>query len=101
MLGRAQARPELVLRGGPGDSEDSGGTSSPCTGDYSSRSTCDGSLSCIGTTMSISPDGQVFPCHWLTTRAFLIGNVRTDSLERLCERLQNLRGSLGGPSGVA
>jgi MoaA/NifB/PqqE/SkfB family radical SAM enzyme len=39
-----------------------------------------------GEYLNIMPDGDVFPCHVLTGRAFRCGNVRTDSLRQICRR---------------
>lgn len=40
----------------------------------------------VGRFLNVMPNGDVFPCHVLTDRAFRCGNVREESLVRICER---------------
>jgi MoaA/NifB/PqqE/SkfB family radical SAM enzyme len=45
----------------------------------------------VGRFLNIMPNGDVFPCHVLTTREFCCGNVRQARLSRICSE----RGLLG------
>jgi len=49
-----------------------------------------GPVSCancgVGSFLNIMPDGDVFPCHVLTRPEFRCGNVREDSLTKICHR---------------
>jgi MoaA/NifB/PqqE/SkfB family radical SAM enzyme len=40
----------------------------------------------VGSFLNIMPNGDVFPCHVLTDRAFRCGNVREQSLLEICRR---------------
>ena len=40
----------------------------------------------VGSFLNIMPNGDVFPCHVLTDRAFRAGNVRESSLHEICQR---------------
>lgn len=84
-MGRAMTRPELLLREGQlgfsGYSPTCGSSMSPCNGD----------ASCVGRSISINPQGLVFPCHWLSHKDYYIGNARVERVSLLYERLFQVR----------
>jgi len=49
----------------------------------------------VGQFLNIMPNGDVFPCHVLTSLEFRCGNVRTQTLEDICRR-KGLLGQLAG-----
>jgi len=38
----------------------------------------------VGSYINIHPDGAIYPCHVLSVPEFLLGNVRTQSLSKMC-----------------
>lgn len=55
------------------------------------RSPCNGNGSCVGTTISISPQGLAYPCHWLSEEEHLLGDLKVQSLSLIYDRLDYLR----------
>lgn len=49
----------------------------------------------VGRFLNIMPNGDVFPCHVLTSSEFRCGNVRTQNLQDIC-RCNGLLGQLAG-----
>lgn len=76
-LGRAASRLDLAPHRGW-----------PCSeAGQEARQPCAGPVSCLGTTLSITPQGQVYPCHWLAQPRDLLGNVQCEPLVSIYERL--------------
>lgn len=88
-IGRAKNRPDII----PGNEHDNlhSFSSFPVC---DSNSPCNGDGSCIGTTISITPQGLAYPCHWLSQKEYYVGDMRVEKLGLIYERLDKLRQKL-------
>jgi len=87
-MGRGKNRPDLLLSDRALDCSIFPDNAQAPDGD---RSPCDGSGSCLGTTISITPQGLAFPCHWLSQEEHLLGDLKTENLSLIYDRLNELR----------
>jgi MoaA/NifB/PqqE/SkfB family radical SAM enzyme len=83
-LGRGRAETYLFLRDGE----------IPACGDEICIADCAQDWTCVGDTLSITPEGSAYPCHWLCGDEFYLGNVRFKSIGLICDRMNHLRNKL-------
>jgi MoaA/NifB/PqqE/SkfB family radical SAM enzyme len=55
---------------------------------------CAQGWACVGDTLSITPEGPAYPCHWLCGQEFYLGNARYESIGSICARMYHLRNTL-------
>lgn len=85
-LGRGKLETRLLL----GDGE----TPAVCGDEICLSIDCAQGWACVGDTLSITPEGPAYPCHWLCGNEFCIGNARYESIGSICARMHHLRNTL-------
>jgi len=87
-MGRGETRTDLLL----GDHNLNWvGSLDPFSACDVDRSPCNRDGSCIGTSISITPQGLTYPCHWLSQEEYYLGDARNEWLGFIYERLNKLR----------
>lgn len=66
----------------------------PASGNAICFADCAQGWACVGDTLSITPEGPVYPCHMLCGDEFYLGNARFKSIGSICGRMKHLRNKL-------